>query len=243
MSIVTSIAPLPEATDRFSAPLYTQREAARFLGVPQSTFNHWVKGYANVGRGGRPVLGEPIVTSTKPSHVREASIPFIGLAEAYVLAALRQLGVPLQRIRPALEALDRELGLEHALASRRLLTDGAEVLYDYSHKTGDTGVSENLVVLRSGQRVFASVIRDYLQRVDFASDGYAERFPLPAYERAHLIVDPRRSFGQPIFASGGGRLEDVLSMFKGGESIEVVAEEFGMPEVELEAALRVELAA
>lgn len=39
--------------------------------------------------------------------------------------------MPLQRIRPALDALDREFGVAHALASRRLYTDGAEVLYDH----------------------------------------------------------------------------------------------------------------
>jgi hypothetical protein len=57
-------------------------------------------------------------------------MPFIGLAEAYALAAFRKAGVPMQRIRPSVDVLARELGLEHALASRRLYTDGAEVLYD-----------------------------------------------------------------------------------------------------------------
>ena len=30
---------------RFSAPLYTVAEAARFLGVPTSTLSTWAKGY------------------------------------------------------------------------------------------------------------------------------------------------------------------------------------------------------
>jgi hypothetical protein len=54
-------------------------------------------------------------------------MPFIGLAEAYALAAFRHAGVPMQRIRPAIDVLARELGVEYALASRRLYTDGAEV--------------------------------------------------------------------------------------------------------------------
>jgi uncharacterized protein (DUF433 family) len=32
----------------------------------------------------------------------------------------------MQRIRPALDALEQEIGIEHALASRRLYSDGAE---------------------------------------------------------------------------------------------------------------------
>ena len=61
-------------------------------------------------------------------------MPFIGFAEAYVLSAFRRAGVPLQRIRPAVDVLSSEIGLEHALASKKLYTDGAEVLYDYAVK-------------------------------------------------------------------------------------------------------------
>jgi hypothetical protein len=64
-------------------------------------------------------------------------IPFIGLAEGLVLAATRRSGVPLQRIRPALERLDEEFGLAHALASQRLYTDGAEMLFDYAESADD----------------------------------------------------------------------------------------------------------
>jgi Putative DNA-binding HTH domain len=41
-------------------------------------------------------------------------IPFIGLAEGLVLAATRRSGVPLQRIRPALERLEEEFGLAYS---------------------------------------------------------------------------------------------------------------------------------
>jgi len=44
----------------------------------------------------------------------------------------------MQRVRPAIDVLARELGLEHALASRRLYTDGAEVLYGYARHASDT---------------------------------------------------------------------------------------------------------
>ena len=84
-------------------------------------------------------------------------MPFVGLAEAYALAAFRSAGVPMQRIRPAIDALGRELGLEHALASKRLYTDGAEVLYDYARHAGNTPEGESkreLVVVRNNQRVF-----------------------------------------------------------------------------------------
>ena len=118
-------------------------------------------------------------------------MPFIGLAEAYALAAFRSAGVPMQRIRPAIDVLDVELGLEHALASRRLYTDGAEVLFDYATHAGDTPEGDSareLVVVRNNQRVFSEVVQAYLQRVDFAADGYAQLIRLPQYRAAEVTT-------------------------------------------------------
>jgi len=43
-------------------------------------------------------------------------IPFVGLAEGLVLAGIRRSGVHLQRIRPSLDQLQAEFGLDHVLA-------------------------------------------------------------------------------------------------------------------------------
>ena len=231
----------PSALDRFSSPLYTVTEAARYLDVPASTLASWAKGYRRAGKGRPEVTGAPVLT-TVTSRGRGPVIPFVGLAEGLVLTAMRRAGVPLQRIRPALTRLDEELGLQHALASRRLYTDGAEVLYDY----GETGEDEDaaraareLVVVRSDQRMFNEVVEAYLRRLEFADDGYVQLIRLPAYEVAEIVVDPARGFGQPIFARGGARLEDALALFRAGEPLDVVAQEYGVPRAELEDAVRI----
>jgi len=81
------------AVDRFTDPLYTRAEVVRFLGITDTTLSRWVK-------------ETPFVTAVAAPH-GSASVPFIGLAEAYTLHAFRSRGVPLQRIRPALDRLDR----------------------------------------------------------------------------------------------------------------------------------------
>ena len=81
--------------------------------------------------------GAPIVTSLSSERPGQPTIPFVGLSEALVLAAIRSSGVPLQRVRPALEVLSRDLGVQHALASHRLYSDGAEVLFDYAESSSD----------------------------------------------------------------------------------------------------------
>jgi uncharacterized protein (DUF433 family) len=149
--------------------------------------------------------------------------------------------VPLQRIRPALDRLNQEFGLAHALASQRLYTDGAEVLFEYRDDLGADVVGD-LVVVRRAQPVFRDVIADYLQQVVF-HQGYAQRLPLVGYKGADLYVDPDRGFGQPVFARGGARLTDALDLFRAGEPLELVAQEFGIPSQQLEAALRASLPA
>jgi hypothetical protein len=228
------------AVDKFDAPLYTQAEAARFLGQSPSTFRNWARGYHSVTRG-RDVRGAPVLTALGKPRLRGPNIPFIGLAEGYALSAIRATGVPLQRIRPALERLDQEMGLKHALASQKLFTDGAEVLFDYAAKAGreEGNAVRELVVVRNDQRVFAEVVADYLKQIEFGRDGFATAIPLPGFKKAELVADVRRSFGQPVFRRGGARLEDAIALFKAERDICVVSEEYGIPRAELEDVLAV----
>jgi DNA-binding transcriptional regulator YdaS (Cro superfamily)/uncharacterized protein (DUF433 family) len=228
-----------QADIRFDVPLYTVAEAARALGVHPSTLSTWAKGYVRHSPGRQPVRGEAIVTSLQSDH-GQPSIPFVGLAEALVLAGIRKSGVPLQRVRPALAALSSEIGIEHALASRRLFTDGAEILFDHATAlSGDEAeLVRELVVVRSGQRVFAEIVDQYLKLISYGSDDYASQIRLPAYERAEVIADPLRGFGQPIFAHGAASLNDVLQRFWSGDDIDTLSAEFGVPIPEIEDVLR-----
>ena len=213
---------------RVARAAFTLREAATYLGLPDSTLRSWAR---------PPRSAVPLITCF-PARGGQASVPFIGFAEAYVLAAFRRAGVPMQRIRPAVEALGRGIGVEHALASRRLYTDGAEVLYDYASSEGDEELG-GLTVVRTGQRQFAALVRDYLKRITYGQDGWAARLRLATYAHAEVIVDPQRAFGLPILAHGGARVEDLLDRFVAGDTLADIAEDFGVPEPEVEDVVRV----
>lgn len=230
------------SVDRFATPLYGIGEAASYLNVPPSTLATWAYGYERHRPGAGVMTSPAVITAIRPGHRHEAALPFIGLAEAYALAAFRQAHVPMQRIRPAIDVLHRELGLEYALASRRLFTDGAEILYDYAQHADNTPEGDSareLVVVRNNQRVFAEVVDRYLRRVDFATDGYARLIHLPQYSVADVTLDPDHAFGRPRFTRGGAGLDDVIDLFRAGESVDVVAAEFGLSRDEVEDALRV----
>lgn len=227
---------------RFSIPLYTVTDVARIVNAPTSTIRSWVMGYNRQFKDRPAVLGDPLITHVDARGRKDPTIPFVGLAEALVLSAVRKSGVPMQRVRPALERLQEEIGLDHALASRKLYTDGAEVLFDLSERyaTSENAPSvKRLVVIRNGQHVFADVVEAYLQRIDYGDDGYPVLIRVPAYEHAEVVADPTRSFGDPVFERGGARVDDVLERFWAGEPLTDLADEFGIPIQQLEDVLRV----
>ncbi|MYC84241.1 MAG: hypothetical protein F4X18_01835 [Acidimicrobiia bacterium] len=143
------------------------------------------------------------------------------------------------RIRPALQSLDDQMGIDHALASKRLYSDGAELLFDYAETHFGGEDPERLVVVRSGQRVFSEIVMDYLQKIVYGEDGYPTSIGVPAYRYAAVVVGPTMSFGAPFFRAGGARVADVMDRFWAGETLAEVSEEFGVPLDELEDVVRV----
>lgn len=227
---------------RFVDPLYTITEAADIVKVPATTLTTWARGYVRRPPGRPEVRGDPIITSVGEPRRNQPMIPFVGLTEATVLAAIRKSGVPMQRIRPALKRLQEGLGLSHALAHKRLYTDGAELLYDFSERHPDEKASRaarRLVVIRNRQCVFTEVIDQYLQGFQYSEDGYVGLFRVPAYCHAEVVVDPTRSSGAPIFVMGGYRVEDLVGRFQAGESVADLREEFRIPTDQIEDAIRV----
>jgi uncharacterized protein (DUF433 family) len=220
---------------RFTVPAYSPREAARFLGVPESTLSTWASGYQRSHPGRRPTVSEPILTALRTNQGRR--LPFIGLVEGMVAAAFRSTGVSMQHLRRALALLQEELGIEHALASRKLYTDGAAILYDFAR----TEAEDLLTVVVTGQRVFTAAVRGYLELIHYAPDRWADQLVLPIGGRRLIVVDPARAFGRPVFVKSGARMEDVLSRFRAGEPLAQVAQDFDLDPQDVEEVIRAAL--
>lgn len=199
---------------RFTAGLLNFAQAGRYLRVPRQTFHRWARGYER----GRPLL-----------HVRdsdEAGLPvtFIAMAEAHVLDALREAGVRPQRIRPALEKLQKEFGREYVLVAPELATDGVEVLWDFAK----TEAGRELIVGDNGQQVIREIVQDYMSYIAWDASGYPKALELRNWLPSKVLIDVRRSFGQPVFDGTNVRVADVAGMLKAGETAETVADEFGI---------------
>ncbi len=205
----------------YTTPLYKQSEAAQLIGMPQSTLNHWASGYETAAKNHMPGF----ITLDRPG--RGYTVPFIGLAEAWIVRAFTRAGVPIGRIRPALERLRTEIGLDHALASDRLKTDGAEILWDL--RRHDASFDDNrLVVVRNGQASFGEIVREHLRHVDYR-DGFIGQLRIPRADGADVTVDPKINFGQPTLTDYGVRVDDIRNRVTAGESIREVAADFDLP--------------
>jgi uncharacterized protein (DUF433 family) len=216
---VKTLQPLPTDDHRVAWPLYTIREAARYLDLKPSTLHHWV----------RPARDEPLVT-TLPGSGRQPTVPFIGLTEAFVIAAAKAAGVPDYRIRPGVEAIKREAGgLDHALASRLVSTDGAEIFYDQLD-------DEDLTVARTTQRAFRKAVESHLKLIEFEQgDAYAQRLRLPQFRHAEVMIDPHVASGRPLLRRGVGvRVKDLVDRVQAGDQEDDVARDFGVTLEELQ---------
>ncbi len=123
---------------RFTHAVYTRAQTARHVGLDPDDLHRaamWTVGRARIGKqiGTMSNNPPPIVTSLRRPSPPEPRIPFIGLAEAVVYAAVRQ-GTSLPQIHAhgALSIVRKSLGGAHPLATRAFVTDALAVLRTYA---------------------------------------------------------------------------------------------------------------
>lgn len=210
---------------RFTVPLMTAQAAGVHLGIPGSTIKQWIS------RGPE----RPVMHSVDPATPHGPRLPFVSLAEAQILRELRKAGLSMPHIRAGVIRLQKETGEEYVLATRTIATDGGDLLYNAA-----TRVAPEWVRAHDGQRALRQVVEAVIKFVSYADDGYADRIRLRPYEGADVIIDPRFGFGQPVFAGSKVPVETVADLFYGGgESVDDIADEYGISTSEVETVLRV----
>lgn len=196
------------------------QEAADYLRLPSSTVRTWA----------RPERGKEALVTAFTVEGHGPSIPFLGFAEAFVFARLRRLGMKEHRIRAGVMGVREQYGLEYALASRFMWSDKTEVLWgEYA---------DDLEVVRTGQMQFTEAVRHDLHPITFADDDYAQKIRLPQFDKTDVIVDPTISFGYPLIEPQGVRVIDVVQRFWGGEPMQDISDDYGIPFENVEEVVR-----
>lgn len=209
--------------DPREVPLYTVRQAARYLGDPASTIRAWTVGQDYPKAHGRTGRFQPLIELPEG---RPARLTFNNLIEAYVLRTLRRAHeVELSAVRRAIANVTKQLGDPRPLLSRDFATDGVRIYL--SMIDGMLEVSTGA----GNQYAIPKVIEVGLARIERSANGLAERlypYRQDVNEPKVVAIDPRTSFGRPTISGSGVAVDVVADLIAAGEKAERVAREFGI---------------
>jgi uncharacterized protein (DUF433 family) len=216
-------------------PAYLIGEAAHYLRLPGATVRSWVVGRRYpAGDGSR--FSKPLIDVADPD---ELLLSFRNLVELYVLSSIRRgHQVQLKAIRRAIDFLRKRFKCEHPLLDRQMLTDGKSLLVEHY---GDlVNISEG------GQLEMKELLGTYLKRIDRDPRGIPIRLfpftrPAPAEGAPRLVsIDPTIRFGKPCIAGTRIPTSIIAERHEAGDSVALLAEDYGRSQEEIEEALRYE---
>lgn len=216
-------------TDAREQACYPISYAAHLTQVPKSTLRAWVAGRTYPTKTGRKKT-PAVIKQAQPGY-----LSFVNLVEAHALAAMRrEYQLKLDIIRKAVRYVERELEVKHPLARQEFKTDGVGLFVEHFGKL--------LNVSHDGQFAIRDALDARLERVEYEA-GFAIRlYPCVRPNQLHqprlIVIDPSRAFGHPVLAGSGVPVASVRERFRGGESAQELAVDFGVGVDAIEEALR-----
>lgn len=218
--------------DLLERPIYGMAQVDRLLRLKSGTAKRWIDGYERSGKKYPPVVrvdptGDEIVTWGE-------------FVETRLLAEYRNAGVPLVRMRPAVDRLREEFHPKYPLAHARPFVDvaGRELVLKIQETVGLDRHLRLVELAKNGQIVLVEEADSFRRAAQFRSDGVVERL-LAVTEIPQVVIDPLRQFGEPVVRSVP--TEVIAEQVRAGESIAAIVELYELPSASVEAALRYEL--
>ena len=202
-------------------PNYQIGEAARYAHISAQTVAAWHKD-----------AGDRRTLSSKDGG---AALSYLQLIEVAVVAAFRKIGITLREIRATREYAQKSLVSEFPFSQYRFKTDGENLLMEYEQLIGKKGKGKLLAPSKHGQLGWSEIIKT-LDAFDYEKD-LAVRWHV-AGTSSPIIIDPRISFGAPTVS--GTPTWVIVGRRNAGESIEDIAEDFGIKRAEVKKALEFE---
>lgn len=230
--MMTAVARVASLLDR---PVYGFGQVDHILVLTPGTARRWIDGYRRGGRTYPPVV--------RVESTGDESVTWGEFIDTRLLSEYRGAGVPLIRMRPAVERLREELGTPYPLASAKtwLAVEGRELVRRVQDEVGlDRRLS---IVVRTGQGMFdwSREAEDFRRSADWTSSSTdAEvRSLRPVSDIAEVLIDPLKSFGEPVVR--GVRTEIIAELVRAGDTPNMIADLYDLPRASVDAAVRYEL--
>jgi uncharacterized protein (DUF433 family) len=225
-------------TDDFSLigiGLYTVAEASRLTGIAPGRLRRWLRGYT-WRAGERRAGSEPVWARQVPDIEGTVGLGFLDLMEARFVDAFRKAAVPWPTIRRCAERARELIGSDHPFSTQRLRTDGRTIFAEVVDRTGE----QQLLDLARSQLAFGRVIGPSLYAgIEFSESDRPARW-WPMGQQTPVVIDPKRSFGQPVESLGGIPTRTLADAVAAEGSVVKVARLFRLKPQSVRAALRFE---
>jgi uncharacterized protein (DUF433 family) len=226
-------AQLARFTNPREMPAYSIRDAAHYLQLPSATLRTWVLGRPYPTQAGTQWFA-PLIALPEPEL---KLLSFTNLAEAHVLSAIRRARkLDLQVIRNSLDFVKRRFNWERPLTQQRFATDGVRLFVEHLG---------TLIDVSSGGQMLLGRVEDYVDRFDWLEGSVVRFWPFtrkPFQESPKaVLIDPSISFGRPSLDRVFVPTAEIAGRYKAGDSIELLADDYGCSKSEIEEGLRCEL--
>ncbi len=221
--------------DLREVPCYSIAEAAHYLRIPLATLRSWVLGRYYPSEAGRKFFKPIMDFADRKQHL----LSFVNLIEIHVLDAIRrEYYIPLHKIRTALAYLQSHFHTKHPLADQTFETNGLDL---FIQKYGQL-----INISQAGQLAMRDLVQAHLRRIERDPSGIPIRlYPFTRKrqfeEPRAVVIDPYISFGRPVLAGTGIATAVIAERYKAGESIDELADDYGLQRFEIEEAIRCEL--
>lgn len=186
---------LPQA-ELVGVGLYTINDAAKLLKSSPRTIRRWMKGY-DYSKSGRKHHVEPLWQPDLVQAEDEIELSFRDLIELKFINAFTDSGLSMKTIRSCLDAARDCIQSDRPFSSGRFRTDGRRIFLQSADQLDDP----ILIDLKRRQFVFNTVVERTFKDLDLEDDIVTRWRPFRG--KGSIVVDPTRSFGQPIASEFG----------------------------------------
>lgn len=212
----------------FTSSAYTVSEAAELTKVKPATITNWFR----AGPGDRPAL---LFAERARAAGEPVRLSFLELVELAVAGEFRRREIPLRQLRNARDFLLARLDGGHPFAVEDVRTISGRVI----HAGGSRAVSA-AAAIDAGDDLIQALFDGFeayaRERFDYER-GWAIRF-FPAGRNEELNVDPHFRGGQLTVSGRGVMARTIAGRFKGGESVEYLADDYEISPAAVQASIR-----
>lgn len=205
--------------DARAMPRYTFGEAARYLGLPESTLRSWFVGMP-YGKHPNPKWFAPFLVPASPDL-----LSFYDISSAHILMAMKRRGVSQDDLRWIVETLryDRRVDARYPLLGRNFFLFGKKIVIKE--------LGKRLTLSKRGVQLgLKAVVDKFLSRLDLDQDKMPLRIrPLRTLRergQGYIVIDPNLAAGRPVIRGTGISAEVIFKRKKSGESEARLAKDY-----------------